>query len=163
MTKKKTSSLKNWDSVNFTLKILGEKKIELEKLEGEQTIKINEIKRDFELKGRAIKTIIKNMEDDIELFCEDNKAEFVKDRTKKFTFGKVSYRLTESLFIKNVASTVAALKSLNLKQYLRIKEEPDKEALAGLDDDKLIKVGVMRKKLDKINIEPNYDELVSQP
>lgn len=159
MAKKKETTLHSWDDVNKALKDLGEKKIKAENLEGEQTIKINEIKADYDLKGGEIKAEIKSIEENIELFCEANKEEFVKDRTKKMTFGFISYRLTESLAVKNLKATVAAIKKLDLVQYLRIKEEPDKEALKGLDDSTLLRLGVTRKKIDKISIEPNYEEL----
>lgn len=139
MARKKESTFTSWDEVNQAMKNLGEKQIQVEKLEGEQTIKINLIKEAFELKAGDIKSQIKEIEENILLFAEANKAEFLKDRTKKLTFGNISFRITESLTIKNIASTVAALKNLKLTEYLRMKAEPDKEALKGLDDSTLVK------------------------
>jgi len=159
MAKKKETTLHSWNEVNKLLKELGEKQIKAENLEGEQTIKINEIKAAYDLKGGELKAEIKAIEENIELFCEANKEEFLTERTKKMTFGFISYRLTESLTIKNVKATIAAIKKLDLMSYLRVKEEPDKEALKGLDDSTLVKLGINRKKIDKINIEPNYEEL----
>lgn len=159
MAKKKETSLHSWDEVNKALKELGEKKIKAENLEGEQTIKINEIKADYDLKAGVIQAEIKAIEENIELFCEANKQEFLDQRTKKMTFGSVGYRLAESLKVKNVKATIAAIKKLDLLSYLRVKEEPDKEALKGLDDSTLTKIGVERKRVDKISIEPNYEEL----
>ncbi len=159
MAKKKESIYKNWDEVNTALRELGEKKISLEQVEGEQTIKINQVKECYKLQGDDLKKEIKEIEDNITLFSESNKDVFLKDRTKKLTFGNISYRLTERLLVKNVKACIAAIKTLNLSEYLRVKEEVDKEAIKGLDDATLIKLGIERKKADKINIEPNYEDL----
>lgn len=90
---------------------------------------------------------------------EQNKQDFLKVRTKTFDFGVVAMRVTRKIVIRNVKAVIAAIKALGLTQYLRVKEEPDKEALDGLSDQELAKIGVKRVVEDKLRIEPNIERL----
>jgi phage host-nuclease inhibitor protein Gam len=159
MARKKESKYTNWDEVDQAMKDLGELTISKAKLEGELTIKINVIKDEFQVKADGLAEKIKVIVEHIGLYAEANKEAFLKDRTKKLTFGSISFRLTEKLVIKNVKAAIAALKTLKLDNYLRVKEELNKEAMKGLDDSTLVKIGVSRKKSDSLSIEPNYEEL----
>jgi phage host-nuclease inhibitor protein Gam len=159
MAKNKELTLKNWQEVDGQLKTLCKLKTIVTQLECEQTQKITDIKSEYETKAAEAMTKIKEIEADIQAFCEANKAEFAQKRTKMLNFGRLSYRLNESLYIKNVETVIKTLKTLNLKEYLRVKEEIDRVALSRADDNTLIKIGVVRRKGDKLNIEPNYEAL----
>lgn len=159
MAKKRESTLKNWDEADQAMKSLAEKMIQVEQFEGQMTVNINSIKDTYEKTVNPLNAEIKFLEDDIRLFAEANKAEFVKDRTKKLNFGTISFRISESLSVKNIKATLAGLKNLNLLSYIRVKEEPDKEAMKGLDDATLLKIGVERKKIDKVTIEPTFEQI----
>jgi phage host-nuclease inhibitor protein Gam len=61
--------------------------------------------------------------------------------------------------IKSKEACLAALKALKMTDYIRIKEEPDKEAMVDLDQVTLAKVGASVKVEDKLRIEPNLETL----
>ncbi len=161
MAKKIESKYKSWEDVNSALKELGELNIKKERLEGEQTVKINEIKADTLAKAGIITTQMKTIEKDIERFTDEHKSEFIKIRSKKLTFGTVSFRLVKSVFIKVKDEAIKSLKALNLDFCLKIKEEIDKEKCLEIDENILQKAGIVIKQEDKIRIEPSYVKLAT--
>lgn len=164
MAKKTESTYKSWEEVNSALKELGELNIKKQKLEGEQTVKINEIKAKTLEKAGAIKTQITEIEKNIERFAMQNKSEFLKTRNKKLTFGIVSFRLVKSVVCQCKDEAIKALKALNLDFCIRSKEEIDKdECLKFAEDDEktLLKAGITIKSEDKVRIEPDYVKIAA--
>jgi phage host-nuclease inhibitor protein Gam len=156
----KASEFENWENVDGGgLRRMGEIKIKLGKLEGEMTLKINEIKSDYDTRAEGLKAEYKSIEDQITLFAEERKGEFAKNRTKNLTFGVVAYRVTSKVVIRSKAACLAAMRALGLTQYIRTTEEPDKEAMSGLDAAVLAKVGAVLKTEDKPRIEPNIEKI----
>lgn len=149
----------SWEDVNLWLKRLGELQIQTDELEGRMTLEINAIKDAYAPLYAGIAEEKKVIETAIAGFVEQNKQDFLKVRTKTFDFGVVAMRVTRKIVIRNVKAVIAAIKALGLTQYLRVKEEPDKEALDGLSDQELAKIGVKRVVEDKLRIEPNIERL----
>lgn len=162
MAKKKESLYKNWEEIDNQLKKIGELKIEKTKLEGELTLKTNELKNCYSTKCEAIAKEIKTIEKEITRYCEQNKDSFINKRNKKLNFGTIAYRLSEKIVCPCDEAAIKALKALNLDYCLRIKEEIDKDKLKELDAKILTKIGATVVKEDKITIEPNIIEIVSQ-
>ena len=77
--------------------------------------------------------------------------------TVELSFGIFGYRKSTSISVRK--TTLGLLKKLSLVQYIRIKEEPDKEALAALDDDHLAQVDAVRKVKDGFFCEANREEV----
>ncbi len=161
MAKKKESVLKSWDEVDKSLKKLGELEIQKTKLDGELTIKINELKEEYSTKGVAIKKEAEDIKKEISRFCEQNKDSFVNKRNKKLNFGTLSYKITKKVLCPCVATVIKAIKALNLDFCLRIKEEIEKDKLKELDANTLTKIGVSIIKEDKLSIEPNMAEIAA--
>ena len=159
MAKKKESKYANWEEVNLAVRRMGEIDIQVTKLEGEMTLKVNEIKSKYDAKSQGLLAERKNIEKDITLFTDTCKDEFTKTRHKELTFGKVAYKVTSKILIKSKDACLSALKALNMGDYIRIKEEPDKEAMVNLDQVTLAKVGASIKVEDKLRIEPNLETL----
>lgn len=155
----KTSDYTDWNEVDSALRRLGEIDIRLQKLEGDITLKVNEIKAEYDIKSEGLKAERKAIEENITLFAEARKQEFARIRSKDLTFGIIAYRVVTKVVVKSKAATVAALKALGLVQYLRVIEEPDKEAMGGLDSSTLAKVGATMKTEDKLRIEPNIERI----
>jgi phage host-nuclease inhibitor protein Gam len=154
--------LPDWEAVDQALRRMGEIDIAIQKLEGEMTLRINEIRELYDNKAAGLKAERAALEKAVIGFCDTRKHEFARTRSRELTFGVVAYRVTRKIHIKSKAACVAALKALGLTSYLRIIEEPDKEALETLDDAVLVKVGASRKIEDKLRIEPNLERLRAQ-
>ena len=160
MAKKQVmSEYQDWQDIDNGLRRMGEIDIQIRKLEGEQTLRTNEIKAEYDLKAEGLKAERKGIENNIALFTEAHKEEFMKTRSKELTFGLVAYRVTTKLIIRSVKATVAALKALGLESYLTINPEPDREAMKGLDSGTLAKVGASLKTEDKLRVEPNMERI----
>ena len=159
MAKKKLSTIENWNGVNDKLRELSEKKIELARAEGRQTLEINNIREKYNDITEGLTKEISEIEKDIERFCEQNKDEFLEDRTKRFSFGTISYRITRSF---KIADTIAAIKGLKTLKYfdcLKTEVSIIKENLKKVDKSILTKCGITMKEVDKISIEPVLDTI----
>jgi phage host-nuclease inhibitor protein Gam len=163
MAKKKESTFNSWTEVSDSMKVLTELQVKKEKLEGEQTVKINKIKAEYQEKAGDLNVQIKDIEKNIERFADSHKDEFLKNRTKNLAYGTVSYRLTKKVVCKNTESAIKGFKALGLENYLRIKEELNKdEILQNPDEKAFVKVGVSVVPEDKIKIEPNVIKFTAE-
>ncbi|MDD3236835.1 MAG: host-nuclease inhibitor Gam family protein [Candidatus Gastranaerophilales bacterium] len=161
MAKKKQSSYKSWDDVNEALKTLAQLKIKKNKIENRQNFMLLKVKEICEKKAGSLVVDIKNIEKEIELYAEENKDEFAKKRSKKLTFGTISFRLTKKITCKSIDAAIKALKALSLDHFIRVKEELDKEALIDVDESLLTKAGIGIKREDKVSIEPDFVTLAN--
>ncbi|HMJ88765.1 MAG TPA: host-nuclease inhibitor Gam family protein [Candidatus Acidoferrum sp.] len=82
-------------------------------------------------------------------------------KTVKTPYGSVEQRKATKLEVNNEALTVALIKArgiedpkFNAALFLHVEESPNLEALEGLDDTQLLKLGVARKTNEKITVKP---------
>lgn len=161
MAKKIESIYRTWEEIDDALKTLGELNIQKTKLEGEQTLKINEIKEETSIKAGALQTQIKDIEKNIERFVSERKSEFLKVRTKKLNFGTIAFKITKKVCCNCIGDAIKALKVLDLNFCIRTKEELDKEKLLECDENLLKKAGITIKTEDKLRLEPNFEKLAA--
>jgi phage host-nuclease inhibitor protein Gam len=146
---------KSWDEVNFALKYLAEKKLELKTLESEQEKEINEIKNKNAFKLEILQESIERTEESIKKFTSENIGDFGDKRSKKFTFGKISLKSSKTVVVGCIQTAIKKLRDLKLDDYIRIKEEIAKDSLKKLDAVTLQKIGASIVTNDKINVETN--------
>lgn len=80
----------------------------------------------------ALKTRQANLTRGIQTWCEANRAELCADggKTANLVTGEVSWRKRPpSITIRAVDKVISTLKSLGLTQFVRTKEEPNKETM----------------------------------
>ena len=149
----------SWEEANAFLLQIGRNVIETQKLQAEMNSRLNEIKLEYDVKAKGLKSDTQQLELAIEEFAGGAKDEFLKTRHKDLTFGTVAYRVVEKISIRSVKACVNSLKQLGLRDYLRVEEKPNKEKLKELDPNTLAKIGASYKKEDKIRIEPNLEKI----
>ena len=153
----------NFDDVDAALKELCECEVALSKLEGEVTLKCNDIKERYKDKTEPLVNQIAFIKQEITNFCEGNKAEFANKRSKELVFGTIGYRLSKSVSLprvkEKVESLLKAIKSYGFKDCISYTEKPNGEALAELDDADLVKLGLKRVVKDNFRIEPKLESL----
>lgn len=164
MTKKQISqalkkSLAGWDEVNSTLKRLGELTIGIRDLENKKTELISEITTKFDADAAPLLSEIKSLEDSILQYCEEHKDEFIKERTKELSHGTISMRVSTSVKIISKTICLKVLKTLGMQDYIKVKEEPNKDMLKTLSDIDLAKLSCERKTVDNITISPKIEEI----
>ncbi len=139
------TQLQSWEDVDEALRNIGVIDRELSLIEASQNEAIDQVKKETRDKAAPFLTRKDGLETAIKEFCDANRAEFTRVKTRSLPFGEVGYRLSTKIMIKKVADTLQALKDLALTTCIRSKEEPDKEAMKSLTDETLAQVGAARK------------------
>lgn len=139
------TTLDSWEEVDTCLLEIAAVNRDLQLIESAGNERIEGIKQAMKEGGQPLLDKKAGLELAIKEYCEANRMEFAKVKTKALTFGEVGFRLSTKIMIKRVAETLQALKDLSLFNCVRIKEEPDKEAMKALTDETLAEVGAGRK------------------
>jgi phage host-nuclease inhibitor protein Gam len=153
------TALNSWEEVDTCLQEIGKIDRELRLLEAGQNETIDRVKEETKAAAQPHLDKKAGLELAIKEYCECNRAEFTKVKTKSLTFGSVGFRLATKITIKRVAETLQALKDLALTQCIRVKEEPDKEAMKNLSDETLAEVGAGRKTENVFGYEINQERI----
>lgn len=157
-------NINSFNDIDIALKKVCELSVGIEKINGEVTLECNRIKEARKSEVERLENEKNFIEQQITLFCEDNKAEFSEKRSKVFTFGEIGYRISKSVNVPRVKTKVEALLNA-IKAYglgsecITYEEKPNKEALAELDDADLVKLGLKRTVKDNFRIVPKIESL----
>lgn len=156
--KPNTKKIEGLTDVNFTLKEIGMLERQLEQIDADTDKEITKIKSEAVDKGDPIRKRIIKLSASISAYAEYNKEELFKEKkTIKLSFGCFGFRKSTKIRCKK--TTVALLKKFRLKKCIRIKEEPDREAMKSLSDKTLAKVDANRKVNDEFFCEANKEEV----
>jgi phage host-nuclease inhibitor protein Gam len=156
--KPNVKKIESLEDANLTLKEIGLLERELEAIDGTAHKAIAEIKTAAVKAGEPIRKRITDLSALLGAFAEYNHAELFKDRkTVQVSFGIFGFRKSTSISAKK--TTLDLLKKLGLTKYIRVKEEPDKEAMAAMDDETLNQVDAVRKVKDDFFCEADKEEI----
>ena len=139
------TALQSWDEVDTSLAAIARADRELSLIEGAANEQIEQIRKAIKDASQPVLDKKAALELAIKEYCNANRSEFAKVKTRALTFGEVGFRLSTKITIKRIAETLQALKDLSLTTCIRTKEEPDKEAMKLLTNDVLAEVGANRK------------------
>lgn len=153
------TQFRNWDDVDDALHQIGNIDRELGLLEAGANERIDAIKKETKEAAQPLLDRKTTLEMAMKEYCEANRAEFAKVKTKPLTFGEVGFRLSSKIIIKRVADTLQALKDLRLIECIRTKEEPDKEAMKNLSSDLLAEVGAALKTENAFGYTVNVEKI----
>lgn len=140
-TSLKEPQLKSWEAVNQTLADIAETKREIELEQSACNEQVDQIKTASKEKLKPFLDSIKANELKLKEFCEARKSEFTQIKTKKLTHGSVGYRLSTTVSIPDPVFTCQVLKQLQLDHCIRIKTEPDKDAIKQLSPEQIAEIG----------------------
>lgn len=153
------TALQSWEDVDTCLKEIGRIDRELSLLEAGQNERIDAVKSETKKAAQPYQDKKAGLELAIKEFCEANRGEFVRTKTRVLTFGSVGFRLTTRILIRRVSETLQALKDLQFTSCIRVKEEPDKEAMKALSDEALAEVGAARRTENVFGYEVNQERI----
>lgn len=138
--------IKSWDDVNKALKLKGECELSLDTLEAEMNLKINDIKLETEKLSKPLKNKIKQLDESIKEFTEENKAD-IEGRTKVFMFGKVGFRLVNTVSVptKKLGKIIENLKKFGMENCIKVTESVNKDILGTYSNADIAKVGATKK------------------
>lgn len=139
------TALNSWNDVDDNLCQIGVIDRELALIESAANEEIDKVKAALKTSTAPLLERKTGLELAIKDYCEANRADFVKVKTKALTFGEVGFRQSTKIIIKRIANTIQALKDMGFPGCVRSKEEPDKEAMKALTDEQLAEVGATRR------------------
>lgn len=153
-----TGKLNSLDDVDLALKEIGMAEKELEAIDAKAAKEIAVIKERAAKEGEDLRRKVQDTAAKIAAYAEYNKGELFKDKKSvELTFGMFGYRKSTSIHVKK--TTLELLKKLGFTGCIRLKEEPDKEAMSNLSDEELKTVDACRKIKDDFFCEANLDEV----
>lgn len=162
--------IKTYEELENALKEYAINDTALAKKEAEMNQRINKIKEEFEEKTKELRYVIDTTAGEIEAFCNKNKSDFDKSRSKEYQFGTVGFRTSPPKVAilnrkYNTETVLELIKRVFKKAYIRVKEDLDKEAIladyAGkkIDDGKLASVGLKIDQDEQFFITAKYEEI----
>jgi phage host-nuclease inhibitor protein Gam len=150
--------IKSLEDANLTPREIGLLEHELEHIDAETHKKIGEIKSESVKQGEGIRKRIVDLSALLGTYADYNREELFKDRKSvTLSFGSFGFRKSTVISVKK--TTLELLKKLGHIKCIRIKEEPDKEATAKLDDDTLVQVDAARKIKNDFFCEADKEEV----
>jgi len=162
--------IKSFEELDQSLLVLGKAKAELQRQEATMNEEIQKIKDKFAEDTAELMGITASLEDAIESFCIAHKSEFDATRTKILNHGKVGFRTNPPKVLQlnkkwKVESSIAFLKKLFGKKYLREKLEIDKEAILAdyaidkIKDEDLAGAGLRIEQEETFICEPDWTKI----
>ena len=152
-----------FNDVDADLRRLCEIEVEIKAIEGEITLKINELKDAYAEQIALLNNEADFIKQEIEDYCAMNKADFAQKRSKELIFGTIGYRMSQSVSLPRnkdkVEALIKSIKSYGYKNCIVYEEKPDKDALCELEDRDLVKLGLKRVVKDNFRIEPKIESL----
>lgn len=149
--------------VDNKLKRLCEILVNIAEIEGEVTLECNAIKERYAPVIQMLNNEASFIKQEIENFCEANKAAFAEKRSKELVFGVIGYRVSKSVSLPRnkdkIATLCESIKRFGFKDCISYEEKPNKEALCELNDVALVKLGLKRVVKDNFRIEPKLESL----
>jgi phage host-nuclease inhibitor protein Gam len=156
--KPQVGKIDSLEDANLVLKEIGLLEREIAAIDAEGDKRIAEIKAETAKKGEEFRKRVIDNAALLGAYAQYNRAELFKDKkTVDLSFGVFGYRKSTSISVKK--TTLDLLKKLRLKKFIRVKEEPDKDAMAAMTDDALAQVDAVRKVKNDFFCEANKEEI----
>ncbi|MGR6980838.1 host-nuclease inhibitor Gam family protein [Testudinibacter sp. P27/CKL/0425] len=138
------------EQVEVAIKEIGDLQRELQRTATAQNDELATITEKFAPQLQAIQKQIKPMQEAVQAWCESNRDELTnsgKTKTGSFNTGEVQWQQRPpSVGVRGVDTVISALKTLGFLQFIRTKEEINKDAMLNDPDLAATVAGVTIKK-----------------
>ena len=156
-----TTTLKDWQEVDETLRNIGSLNSKLDQLTGEMNQRITEVQSKFQKTIDEINSEKIGLESNLKLYVESRRDEFAEKKSKELNWGIVSFRLSNPAvktlkgFTWESVKLVIAKSKKYAEMFLKIKTDIDKNAIlaSGLSSQELAKLGVERSQTENFAYE----------
>lgn len=157
-------NLQTADDVALAIKQIGDlerEQVRLSTLQADEKARIDEL---FSPQINRLKEEVKPFQKAIQAYCESRRDELTnggKQKTAYFTTGEVQWRAKPpAVKISSVAKVIEAIKNTGFLQFLRVKEEINKEALLADPKTACSISGIsIRENEEEFVIKPNDEEI----
>jgi phage host-nuclease inhibitor protein Gam len=151
-------ALQTWADVDDSLKEIVQCDLQVERFEGEYNEAVTQFKDQVTAHVKPIQEKRDTLGRLVKEFCEEHKPEMV-GKSRELNFGRVGFRLSTSMVIKNAKAIIALLKAKRLFNCVVSKESVSKDELKKLDDDTLAELGVSKRVEDVFWYETKRDQV----
>jgi len=123
----------SWDEVNGAIAKMGIAQRERERIQADMNDSLAKAKEQYEAQAEPFKREIEALSKGVQTWCEANRDSITKDGKVKFAHfpaGEVKWRMRPpKVTLRAVETVLETLKRLGLTRFIRVKEEPNKEAM----------------------------------
>lgn len=149
--KKEKSNFTSWEQVNDALYEIADINNRVKAAEVKKDRDILNIKNLYERTVHDELEHKEQLEKDMQLYTEEHIDEFTDLKTKEFTYGKVGFKKSTEIVIRNTKAILGALKQNKMRDCItrKVTESINKTKLSEYDDNALLKVGAKRKEREK--------------
>lgn len=151
-------ALSSWAEVDQALREIREIDDTLAAYQAEHDRARDRLVAEYEAKAKPLLDRKGYLERSIKEFAEAHKQE-MDGKTKFLNFGRVGFRQSTRIVLRNAKAILAALKAKGMHDCIVVKEEISKKALDKYDDAVLAEVGAVRKVEDVFWYEVARDEI----
>ena len=121
------------DDVNDAIAKIGLAQRERARIQADMNDQLAKVKQGFEDEAKPFNEQIEALSKGVQTWCEAHRAELTKEGKVKFhgfAAGEVKWRMRPPrVSIRAVENVMETLKRLGLSRFIRVKEEPNKEAM----------------------------------
>ena len=133
LRKKTYQAAQNPEDAAELIKLLGEKRREILRIEHSMNDEIAETKQRYEDRALPLKGEVAEIIAAVQAWAETNRAELTRDgkiKTVKLPTGEFNWRARPPrVSLRGKDKIIAALKGLGLSRFIRVSEDIDKEAI----------------------------------
>jgi len=158
----KLIAVTGWHHADELLRQIGDAQLAIQEAEAEAAQSIAEARSILTDASKPHQDLIKQITKGLEAFATRSRHDFEDRKSKDLTFGTLGWHLSKSISVKK-DTTLELIKQVfkrRAKQYIHIKETPDREALAKLTDEQLAAVKARRIVKDDFFVKPKLPEAV---
>lgn len=150
--------LQSWPELDEALRQIGEKQRTVRAIENEMNEKQAEAAREAEALGRPLKDEIAALEKAIELFTTAHRMDMGKAKSKKLTFGTVSFRASRKIELpkgaEKIRDIINVLFGKGMADCVRsVAPKVDRNALLKYSDEEILATGAGVKRTDTFGYE----------
>lgn len=153
------TALANWAEVDDTLREIGRIDLEIEAMEAEYNRKITDLKQELAARALPLQERKAFLERLVKEFVETHREGLDGKKSRELNFGRVGFRQSTRLILRNVEAVIAALKARGMTDCIVVKEDVSREALKRYDPATIEAVGAKLKTDDVFWYEINRDRL----
>lgn len=160
----KLITVTGWAHADELLRHMADAQLAIQAAEADAAKSIADAKARLAIAAKPLHEQIKALTLSLEVFATHSRCDFEGKKSKDLTFGVLGWRLSKSITVKK--DTLELIKQVfkrRAKQFIHVKETPDKEALAKLKDEELAAVKARRIVKDDFFVEPKLPEAVDYP
>jgi phage host-nuclease inhibitor protein Gam len=151
-----------WEEADDLVRQIGDRRMAVAEAQAASKAKIDDLKETLAEATAAAAADIDLRVRSLEAYCAHHPEGFDGKRSRSLAFGTVGWRKSTRIKVKKTTleKILTFFGPKRGQPYIRTKQEPDKEALAKLDDVQLKQVDAVREVTDEFFVEPDIPAAV---